>query len=303
MTSSYARLYAFSDTYGGNSNSDGTPHSIIQRPDWDARLETDFASADVFNGVQEKENIRGLPIEYLRHIVSLAVRLQETAGAASGRTGIFINRAPRTDGPTARFHVVDVLREPNADSLLRVVTTNLDVLSEVRDAVARVRVLPLVDNGLHPNGDQFRSRVAPSLLNEHVCARVKLEEQGVEDIPTPEDGWKISWIDTFGNVVTLPRGSSAVRSAAECLERIGDTITINVGQSRSVKLQVARNLESAQAGECSIYRNGGVDIVRKWGWGNNHPRLPDETEATHVQQSAYFTLSEPHLGDNVCIID
>lgn len=299
MSNSFNRIYSFSDTYGGNRNPDGTPKGLLERPDFDVMFETHFGSPHIYDWVRVVEDVYGLPVEYVQHLVRLAVQLHSHADEDVGRTGIFINAAPRTRGATPPFYVLDLTAQ-NRASVIRAVSTSLEAFSPVRDSVSRVRKLPENGGGLHKPGEQFRSRFTPDLLQESVCERAQLEECDADIIPHEPNGWRIGWVDSFGNVITRVVGESAREKTAALTSSDHETCDIIVG-GRRVTLRTGRGLEAATPGELTIYTNGNLDIVRKWGWGAGHAQLPDETHETRITHSAYYALGEPSLGTEIAI--
>ncbi len=299
MSHSFNRIYSFSDTFGGNRNSDGTPQNLLERKDWDVLLETHFGSPTINDSVRERDDIYGLPVAYLQHIVHLAVKLQSNANPEAGRTGFFINAAPRTRGETPPFYVIDLVCAQNRTAI-RAVTTSLDAFSPVRDHVGRVRKLPVQGGGLHEPGEQFRSRFTPELLSDHACERVALEECDLDCIPVENEGWRVGWVDSFGNVITRVVGAHAQNSVDDLLKRNGSLVTVKIG-SKSIPVRIGGGLECSSPGDLTLYKNGAVDIVRRWGWGDDHTQLPPENHQTRILHSAYYALQQPQLGDKISV--
>ncbi|PJC36796.1 hypothetical protein CO046_03850 [Candidatus Peregrinibacteria bacterium CG_4_9_14_0_2_um_filter_53_11] len=315
MSLDYQRTYLFSDTYGGRRRQDGAPLGPLERPDLDVQLETDFGSAEALGPVHLREDVYGLPAAHVRHLVRLALNLQAEHGAPVGRTGIFYNAAPRLTpgGEPAAFYVADAVPGGSEGSLARIVTTDLDILAGSERHLTRLRTLPTRDNLLHENGDQFRSRLTPGLLSELVASGARLAEVTDPTIPGLPEGWRVRWVDAFGNILTEAVGPDAQAQVAAILAR-QKPVNLRLGAAKQGCLVKATDgLESSGPGDLSLYPNGNIDLVRRWGWGaarfgsggsrDTPGSLPEENPQTRIYHSAYNSFGRPRLDDKVQVVE
>jgi len=277
------RLYSFSDTYGG-------PNDPLSSPDADALISTDLRTGRQAHrefDIYGQERVTAHILRLVRDLHGQVARRTDWSERRKGnffeeeRTGIFINSAPRTGHDNGSdFYVAEV--RPH----LRVVTTPLSALSAVRGDVTRLQRLPNQNNGLYPNGEQFRSSYTPILLDpKH---GIELEDCDPSIIPQAPDGWELAYVDRFGNLITHTEHRS---ETDDHIRRISDDgrkrIWVVVGDQRRLA-KVGSTLGANEPGQLSIYGNGNLDIARKW--------APGESARERLDCSAYAEFGKPSVG-------
>lgn len=193
------REYYFSDTYGTSSV------NPLEKPDADAIITTDFRSRprgyrhekfDIYDNPHVTDHI-------LRMVHDLDAQLMDTFTGrkkdeyAASTTGILINSAPRTSstGNGSHFYVAS-----SREGRIRIVTTPLQALSPVKNEIEVLEHLPNNDNGLYPNGEQFRSSYVGVLLQDD--HGIPLENAKIDEIDEPRTDLHLAFVDRFGNLIT-----------------------------------------------------------------------------------------------------
>lgn len=289
------RIYRFSDTYGRSE-------SILQ-DDADALISTDFRSFPLQHhgrdiDIYGRENIT-------RHMLRLIFQLHDEVEQARyfpqatrqefarTTTGIFINAAPRTSKENgAPFYVATAAN-------IRIVTTDLDGLSSMKDRIDSLAHLPN-DNGiLFTQTEQFRSSYAARLLEEdHGLDLVPDSKDLIPDYP--DTWWELAYVDRFGNMVTY------TRKVRERWKEIEKATTLNAGTEdegtmkvlvghTSQRVHMATSLKEAEPEKLSVYVNeGNIEIVRKW--------VKEETADERLAFSAYRRFKGPEIGARVQVV-
>ncbi len=281
------RIYLFSDTYGRSK-------SPFDQDDADALISTDFRSFPLSKKKREFD-IYGRE-KVTAHLIRLVFKLHaETAKTthfseevkeefSKTITGIFINAAPRTSkengGP---FYLA-------TSGNIRIVTTDVKLLSSVKDKIETLSHLPNEDNNLYGPTEQFRSSYTPCLLDPH--HKLTMVEDPIDTIPDiPEDWWELSYVDRFGNMMTFTKHPDRMwKEALEASKELGGFIKLIVGNV-SQRVYISTSLRDAEPGALVMYPNGDLDIVRKW--------EEDEDRYTRLYQSAYFQFAKPDIGAKV----
>lgn len=284
------RVYAFSDTYGRSKN------PFIQ-DDADAIISTDFRSfpcEKVFRqfDIYGREAVTG-------HMVRMIFQLQKNAlqseyfckkvqdDFANTVTGIFINAAPRLNKEQngAPFYVA-------VSGNIRIVTTDLSCLSAVKEQIETLHYLPNENNRIYSNTEQFRSSYTPHLL--YPDHGQELAEAKIDVIPDyPENKWELAYVDRFGNLVTYTKYPDRKwKEVEDALRKDGETAKVIIGNV-SQRLIITTSLKDAEPGELVIYKNGDIDILRKW--------EADEDQYTRLYKSAYFQFAKPEIGMEIKI--
>ncbi len=293
------RKYFFSDTFGGSAEWD--PLSL---PDPDAQISTDFSGSPL-TPCERRFDTYGqerVTDHLLRLILQQFDELARRPDISGGRrqqalrlgTGVFINYAPRTSHSNAQPFYVATARGGN----IRIVSTPLEALSAIKGEIETLHHLPNpergeADNGLYDWTQQFRSKLTPILLDpDH---GLDLIEDDPADIPAPDNRWHIAFVDRFGNVISYTDNPEDQWGEIETLaDRVGDSrreIRLLLDGHETVPLTLATSLGSAHPGGVSIYRNGGIDLVRKWQVG--------ETASERLAQSAFRKLGNPTIGTTI----
>ncbi len=295
-----SRLYYFSDAYGGHDE-----QNPLSQPDADVLISTDYGSAinrprqrefDILGNEQVTDHILRLLLqqhdEYSRRNDLDASAKQSFIDAG---TGVFINAAPRVNRSNAEPFYLATLR----GGAIRVVATPLHALSAVRDHVETLAHLPnpqseKESNGLYSHREQFRSRLTPTLLQEN--KRLALQKDNPDIIPAYDKGWHVAYVDRFGNIVTWVKD---VERQWEEIQRVGqgiggtrEHVQLTVGYPKaeaSQHVQLGTSLGSAEPGAVSVYKNGNIDIVRKWKAG--------EGIREKLRNSAFRLFGSPQIGD------
>ncbi len=282
------RTYFFSDTYGGSGNP-------LEKPDADALITTDLRGQpkaprhrefDIFGNTQVTAHIlrmvRDLHAALDRHNLYSADYKREVRDMG---TGIFINDAPRTNHTNGHpFYYAEL------DHGISVVTTPLEVLSSVRGHVQKLLRLPNQDNGLYPNGEQFRSSYTPELLDPAVRERLPMEEVSPDEIPEFRTDWHLAYVDRFGNLITYVPNPE--EQWEQVLQAAGASkqVRLTIGDTRH-NIKLGTNLGASEPGELLIYGNGNIDLARKWAAG--------DTPQQRLDFSAYRQFKEPTIGDGI----
>lgn len=282
------QIYCFSDTYGEPGG-----EYPFEHPDADALITTDLRGFP-FNPVRREFDITQYPKvtdHLLRTIVSLREEL-ESAGyipayrhSRLGAVGVLINSAPRVKpGQNGDpFFLAELV-----GGAVRVVAP-ARVLSAVKTNIDRLQLLPNDNNPLFGISEQFRSAVAPFLLDPRhglTC----LQSIDKDAIPDPEKGWRVAYIDKFGHLVTH---NDREKNLIDDCALQGQQVQVSVrGEVLSALAGLGITHDDAPPGELLIYRNGpNVDIARKW--------KPQWSEAEKRGRCAYADFSRPRIGDKV----
>jgi len=283
------RIYAFSDTYGRSKN------PFVQ-DDADALLSTDFRSFPLLP-VRREFDIYGREA-VTGHIVRLTFELHDAVlrnkcmtedqkkEFAGTITGLFINAAPRTDKNEngAPFYLITA-------GNIRIVTTNLDCLSAVKERIQTIHRMPNEGHDLFGPTEQFRSSYTPSLLLD--TQNLPLVEEKIDIIPNyPEDRWELAYVDRFGNLVTYSKHPERHWEEAMSTKRPDGRVKVVIGNV-SQALSLTTSLRDAEPGDMVVYNNGNIDILRKW--------EEDEDEFTRLYRSAYFQFAKPRIGMRITI--
>jgi len=287
--SALRRIYLFSDTYGRSK-------SPFDQDDADALISTDIRSFP-FSRKKREFDIYGrekVTAHMIRLVFSLHEQMknatqysdEEKAEFAKTVTGIFVNAAPRTSkvngGP---FYIA------TSDNV-RIVTTDLGVLSSVKDKLDSLSHLPNEDNNLYGPTEQFRSSYTPLLLNpDH---GLKTVEDSIDAIPDyPEDKWELAYVDRFGNLITYSKHPETHwEEAQKAAKEFDGYIKLIIGNV-SQRVQISTSLRDAEPGALVMYPNGDLDVLRKW--------EEDEDRYTRLYQSAYFQFAKPDIGSKIRI--
>lgn len=301
-----SRLYYFSDAYGGHDEPDP-----LRNPDPDVLISTDFGSAiprdrerefDTFGQEAVTDHLLRLIVqqhdEFAKRKDVSSKKRQEFLRAG---TGVFINSAPRIDHSNAQPFYLATLR----NGTIRVVTTPLEALSAVKNDVENLSYLPNPQNeqdqnGLYTNKEQFRSRLTPTLL--HADTELPLQQANVSDIPDYKKGWHVAYVDRYGNMITwnpdVEGQWEEIRRVAENIDDTRQSVQIAIGQEEQrtqQKVLLGSSLGQADPGALSLYKNGNLDIVRKW--------HREDTAASKLRQSAYVLFGKPQIGDAVAVME
>lgn len=284
------RTYFFSDTYGGSPDP-------ITRPDADALITTDLRGQPKAPRHREFDTFGNQIIT--AHILRMVRELHAALDAHSlysadykrdvrnMGTGIFINDAPRTNHSNGEpFYYAEL------DHGISVVTTPLEALATVRQHVQKLLRLPNQDNGLYPNGEQFRSSYTPQLLDPAVRERLPLEEVSPDQIPEFRDDWHLAYVDRFGNLITY--SPDPAEQWQEVLDKAGASkqVRLIIGDTHhSIKL--GTTLGASEPGELLVYGNGNIDLARKW--------ARSDTPQQRLDLSAYRQFKNPTIGDTITV--
>ena len=297
-----SRLYYFSDAYGGHRLPDP-----LRDPDADALISTDFGSAndrpvqrefDTFGQEAVTDHILRLVVhqhdEFAKRTDLSRRKKREFLQAG---TGVFINSAPRIDHSNAEPFQVASLR----GGAIKVVATPLSALTAIRGDVEDLSYLPnpqseTEQNGLYGHREQFRSRLAPTLLRND--SRLPLVSQDPGKIPTYAKAWHVAYVDRYGNIITWVKDVEAQwNEITQIADRIGDTraqVQFSIsGRSRfaTQAVTLGTSLGEGDPGQLSVYRNGNIDLVRKWS--------PADTAESKLRSSAYELFERPVIGDEI----
>ncbi len=308
------RTYWLSDAYGGPSASD--PFS---QQDLDVLLSGDFSSRPT-EAVHREHDIWGQE-DVTAHILRLVLQQHDELAQRkdlSSRTrnralhlgtGVFINSAPRINRENGRPFWVATARGGN----VRIVATPVEALSAVKDEIETLHYLPNPrkgdpDNGLYDWTQQFRSKLTPRLLDpDHRLDLV--EADPLEHIPDARRDWHVSYVDRYGNVITHVGDTEA--QWAE-IERIANGLSDSRGAIRllvtqrgeetfaSAPARLAVSLGSAEPGALSVYRNGGIDVVRKFRSGESREELASHSAYRQLQNVRIGSALSPLPANDVC---
>jgi hypothetical protein len=262
------RIYSLSDCHGG-----AAVWNPLESPDAAARLAESIRS-DFDEPVQRVDTL-GVHEQYYRHVVREVLRLHEE-NPASGRSGLFINSAPRTkEGDNGHpFYRADFEGER------LVVVTNLpEALSAVRKRVSRLQFLPNRDNGLYPNREQHRSSYTPRMLADN--HGLHLRDADPDEIPEYQPENIVSYVDRFGNLALEVRQQLAIR--------LGQRVNLHTSY-HTKPVVIGECLSAARPGELVAYQNdGNLEVLSKWdaSW------RPKE----RLSQSAYSLFGRPKIGE------
>ena len=268
------RIYLLSDTYGGNRTWDP-----FESPDIDAHIATDIRSR--FPNVHRSFDTFGAK-KISDHVLRTAVTSNDE-NPESGRLGVFINSAPRTEeGSNGEpFYVADT------DNNVRVVATPLSALSAIKHRITLLRHLPNEDNGLYSALEQFRSSFTAVLLaNDH---GLDLIEDPVSDIPEYPTGCIVSYVDRFGNLVLFENPISEVGSIRDIIANcVGGILNLSIGSVRK-EVVIRESLGDAKPGSLVIYENDrNIEVVSKWG--------EDWNTEECLNKSAFEQFGRPEIG-------
>jgi hypothetical protein len=284
------RVYQFSDTYGQST-------SPLQ-DDADAKISTDFRSFPLYTRRRDFD-IYGRE-KITRHMLRLIFALHdEVINApylpqkikdefAETVTGVFINAAPRTTKENGSPFYVATAKN------VRIVTTDLEGLSSVKDKIESLAHLPNKDNTLYKNTEQFRSSYAAWLLRED--HGLELEQDSLDEIPDESENiWELSYVDRFGNLNTYSNNSKARWNEVQQKARKDDkSVRVFIGET-SKRVKLSTSLRDAEPDELVIYPNeGNIDILRKWD-------SEDESSTERLRESAYRRFHEPEVGARIKI--
>jgi hypothetical protein len=284
------RVYAFSDTYGRSKNP-------FLQDDADALLCTDFRSFPL-ESVRREFDIYGreaVTAHLVRLVFSLTDDVMEKYKYTNASvkeefqkslTGVFINAAPRIGKDNG--HPFYLATSGN----IRIVTTDLTALSTVKDRIETLSHLPNEENVIYSPTEQFRSSYTPFLL--HPDHGIDLVEDSLDVIPDyPEDKWELAYVDRFGNMITYcAKPETRLAEIQKAADKDG-MLTVLVGNV-SQKVYVGSSLRDAEPGSLVVYRNGDIDILRKWTAG--------EDSYTRLYKSAFLQFSKPDIGAKIEVL-
>lgn len=297
-----ARQYFFSDTYGGHQDPDP-----LALPDADVLISTDFGSL-IEHPVRREFDILGRE-QVTDHLLRLLLKQHDEAVDRTdvprqhrddflrGRTGVFINAAPRLNRANGEPFYVATLR----GGAIRIVTTPLSALSAIRDDVETLSFLPNPQsadesNGLYTHREQFRSRLTPVLLRDD--SALDLTSVDPAAIPVYDKPWHVAYVDRFGNIITwvddVEQQWTEILRIADTLGHTRDRVSLMIGEGNPQEAELGTSLGQAGPGALTLYRNGNIDIVRKWALG--------DTARDKLRQSAYVLLGKPRIGDECAIL-
>lgn len=286
VASSLRRIYSFSDTYGRHK-------SFFVQDDADAIISTHFRSFPLRQRTREfdiygRENITA---HILRLIFALHTEVLRSpyfpqkikSAYRKTLTGIFINAAPRTtrEGGTP-FYVATATN-------LRIVTTDLQGLSSVKEEIESLAHLPNKGQKLFKEEEQFRSSYAAYLLDPN--HNLTLVPDSLDVIPDyPEDLWELSYVDRFGNIMTYTKHPQKIwKEICSTGRKHSGRVKLIIGNV-SQDVCVGSSLKTADPGNLVIYPNNeNLEILRKW--------TAEEGSRSHLYNSAYFKFEMPDLGD------
>jgi hypothetical protein len=202
-------------------------------------------------------------------------------------TGIFINAAPRVGKDNG--HPFYVATAGN----IRIVTTDLTALSSVKDRIETLAHLPNEGNIVFSPTEQFRSSYTPYLLHpDHGVDLV--EDDPKEVIPDyPEDKWELAYVDRFGNMVTYTKNVEKKWKEIDNAKDKDGSLLLLVGNV-SQKLYVGSSLRDAEPGSLVVYKNGDIDVLRKW--------IADEDSYSRLYKSAFLQYAKPEIGSRIEVI-
>ncbi len=290
-----ARTYFFSDTYGGQEE-----HNPLAAPDADVLISTDFGSLadsahrefDIFGAEQVTDHLLRLIIQQHDEIARRTdLTRRQRADFAEAGTGVFINSAPRINRSNGEPFYVATLR----GGAIRIVTTPLSALSAVRDDVETLAYLPNPQsegehNGLYSHREQFRSRLTPVLLRTDT--QLSLTPLDPQSIPEYQKPWHVAYIDRFGNIITwtedAERQWNEILRVGDEMGQTRDRIALTIGGTAH-DVKIGSSLGQAEPGQVSVYRNGNIDLVRKW--------AAADTPRERLRLSAYILFDRPRIGD------
>jgi hypothetical protein len=275
------RLYLFSDTFGGQE-----AYDPLRSPDADARIVTDIRSS--LPSVRREFDTFGAP-RITDHILRTIARTLRDSEQRGGMVGVFINSAPRTEkGSNGKpFYRADT------DIGLRVVATPLEALSPLREHVTALYHLPNEGNGLYGAREQFRSSFTVALLaDDH---GLPLVDDNPADIPPPEPGCVLAYVDRFGNMMLHEEPESdKVPLTASLRNLVREKVIVTVG-IHSISAVVGESLADAFPGDVILYPNDhDVDLARKW--------EPKDDPQDIMRQSAFLRLLRPSIGSNARVV-
>lgn len=289
------RQYECSDAYGGPG------WDPLHSPDLDVLISTDF-------GGHPTEPVRRQYDTYghervTDHFLRLVLQQHDELGsrpdlsrrkrreAQKLGTGVFVNYAPRINHTNASPFWVATARGGE----IRVVATPLEALAHIRDDIETLQYLPNPQKGDRPNGlydsdQQFRSKYTPRLLDPH--HGLELVDVDPAVIPKPDGGWHVSFVDRYGNVITHTEDPDG---QWEELQRVADhagatrgRVELAFGDGDPRAFTLGTSLGGSEPGQPTVYRNGGIDLVRKW--------TPEDTAESKHATSAWVLAGKPRIG-------
>lgn len=274
------RLYLLSDTFSGHKE-----WNPLSRPDIETVITTHIRS-DIC-GVSREFDISGTE-GITDHILRSAVYLHDK-NQDSGTTGIFINSAPRLkQGENGEpFYIA------TTDNKICIVATPLSVLSAIRDRIGRLQHLPNTENGLYPDGEQFRSSYTPRLLAEnHGLALTEDDHKSIPEYPLKT---RVAYVDKFGHILAYEqkRSRDITGLREEIYTRVGETCQVTIGDVTH-RVLIGQGLKDAEPGCLTIYPNDhNVDLVVRW----------DETwdERKRRQNNAFTRFRKARIGAPVSV--
>ncbi|HRH93418.1 MAG TPA: hypothetical protein PKV72_02705 [Candidatus Peribacteria bacterium] len=292
------RVYECSDTFGGPG------WDPLHGPDIDVHISTDFAGHphapvrrqyDTFGHERVTDHVLRLVLQQHDELGTrpdLSRRSRRQAQKLG--TGVFVNYAPRIDGTNASPFWLATARGGE----VRVVATPLSSLSAIRDHIETLQYLPNPQkgdphNGLYDSSQQFRSKYTPRLLDPY--HGLELVDADPAIIPAPDGGWHVSFVDRYGNVITHtedPEGQW--QEIQRIADQTGDTrgqVELTFGNGDPRRFTLGTTLGASQPGQPTVYRNGGIDLVRKW-------TPQDDADSKHAS-SAWVLAGKPRLGDRI----
>ncbi len=289
------RVYECSDTFGGPG------WDPLHGPDIDVAISTDFAghpherirrTYDTFGHERVTDHVLRLVLQQHDELGTrpdLSRRGQRAAQKLG--TGVFVNYAPRIDGTNASPFWVATARGGE----VRVVATPLGALSAIRDDIETLQYLPNPQkgdphNGLYDSSQQFRSKYTPRLLDPR--HGLELVDADPAVIPAADGGWHVSFVDRYGNVITHTEDPDGQwEEIQRVADRAGDTrgqVGLVFGDGEPRPFTIGTTLGSSKPGQPTVYRNGGIDLVRKW-------TAQDDADSKHAS-SAWVLAGKPRLG-------
>lgn len=275
-----SRIFSLSDCHGGRR-----VWNPLESADVAARLAEAIRSD--LQGIQHFDTF-GAPEVFNQYTVAEAVRLHRK-NPDSGRTGLFINSAARTE---ANNNGQPFFRAEFEENLV-VVATPLSVLSAVRDSIKKLLELPNENNGLYDGEkEQHRSSFTPRLLAEN--HGLKLNDTDPSCVPELPAGCTVRYVDRFGNLVLSEIGIPKIQSIRARIARdVGETLRLKIG-SVVQEVTIGRSLSGGQPGSLVIYENdGNIEVLAKWS--------KDWTPEQRLHNSAYKQFGEPVIGTPVSI--
>lgn len=292
------RVYECSDTFGGPG------WDPLHGPDIDVAISTDFAghpherirrTYDTFGHEQVTDHVLRLVLQQYDELGTRPDLSRRGRRAAQKLgTGVFVNYAPRIDGTNASPFWLATARGGE----VRVVATPLTALSAIRNDIETLQYLPNPQrgdphNGLYDASQQFRSKYTPRLLDPRHGLELVDADPGV--IPAPQEGWRVSFVDRYGNVITHTDDAEGqwqeIQRVADQTGESRGKVELVFGNGEPRTFTLGTTLGASKPGQPTIYRNGGIDLVRKW-------TAEDDAASKHAS-SGWVLAGKPRLGDQI----